>query len=340
MQRRQEQQEYVQDGRITVAQFLEYWLTVVENTVRPRTFKRYAEYVRVHTVPVIGHVRLAQLKPLDLQQLYSERMKAGSSPSTVQHLHATLHRALAMAERWEYVTRNVARHATPPRVPRFKIRPLTVEQVRRLLAAAAYSRFEAAVVLAVVTGMRLGELFALRWCDIDLGQDPVIHVRGSLQRVDGLLQIVEPKTAGSVRDVALSTLGVDALRRQRAQQAKCRLELGDAWQDHDLVLPNSWGRYMAPDYFVRREFARILDRAGLPRMRFHDLRHTFATLQLSNQQPVKVVSEMMGHTRTAITQDLYTHVSAQMQRTVANALDDMIRSCPDGGSGQDEKTIA
>jgi integrase len=100
--------------------------------------------------------------------------------------------------------------------------------------------------------------------------------------------------------------------------------MGDSWKDHDLVFPNAWGRFMATDYFVRHEFRRILDQADLPRIRFHELRHTFATLQLGNQQPIKIVSEMMGHSRTGITQDLYTHVSAQMQRKAADALDDLL----------------
>ena len=326
LQRRQEQEQASYDERITVKQFLEYWLSVAATTVRPRTYKRYAEYVRVHAIPVIGHLRLNQLRPVHLQDLYAARLKSGASASTVQHLHATLHRALKMAERWEYVPRNVASRVTPPRVPKFKIRPLTVAEVQRLLAAASGTRFEAAVVLGVVTGMRLGEIFALRWSDVDLGNGPVIHVRGSLQRVEGRLQIVEPKTAGSVRDVALSELGQQALRRHRKQQMKHRLQLGASWEDHDLVFPNAWGRFMATDYFVRREFRRILDKAELPRIRFHDLRHTFATLQLGNQQPIKIVSEMMGHSRTAITQDLYTHVSAQMQRKAADALDVMLRN--------------
>lgn len=326
LQRKRDQEQFVQDERVTVAAFLEYWLSVAGTTVRPRTFKRYAEYVRVHAIPEIGHLRLTQLKPLHLQQMYASRMKAGSSASTVQHLHAVLHRALAMAERWEYVNRNVARQVSPPRVPRYKIRPLTVVEAQRLMTAAADSRFEAVVVLALATGMRLGEIFALRWTDVDLASEPVVHVRGSLQRVHGRLQIVEPKTDGSVRDVALPALGRDALRRHRVKQNAQRLEIGTSWEDLNLVFPNSWGRYMATDYFVRREFSRILDRAGLPRVRFHDLRHTFATLQLANQQPVKIVSEMMGHTRTAITQDLYTHVSAQMQRGAADALNALLTS--------------
>ncbi len=272
---------------------------------------------------------------MHLQQLYAARLKAGTSPSTVAHLHAALHRALAMAERWEYVTRNVARQVTPPSVPRLQLKPLTPAETQRLFAAAAESRYEAAIYLAVLTGLRLGELFALRWADLDLGPEPVVRVRGSLQRVKGQLTILEPKTRESVRDVAVGRLGAEALRRHRARQVEERLRAGSSWEDGDLVFPNVWGRFTPPDYFVRQEFRRIVDRAALPRMRFHDLRHTFATLQLNGKQPLKIVSEMMGHTRVAITQDLYTHVSAQMQRGAAAALDALLT--PDDESAEDDR---
>ncbi len=322
--RRAEEAQFVEDERLTVDNYLEYWLSVVQTTVRPNTHKRYAEYVRVHAVPEIGRHRLRDLRPLHLQRLYAARLKAGASPSTAAHLHAVLKRALTMAERWEYVTRNVARQVTPPSVPRFQLKPLTADEVRRLFMAAEPSRFEAAIYLAVLTGLRLGELFALRWSDLDVNDEAVVRVRGSLQRVEGQLQVMEPKTRESARDVALGRVGAEALRRHRSRQAEERLKVGPAWEDHDLVFPNVWGRYMPPDYFVRAEFRRIVARAQLPRMRFHDLRHTFATLQLNGKQPLKIVSEMMGHTRVSITQDLYTHVSAQMQRGAAAALDDLL----------------
>ncbi len=113
-------------------------------------------------------------------------------------------------------------------------------------------------------------------------------------------------------------------RERPSSKNQQRLRAGEAWEDHDLVFPNNRGRYMATDYFVRQYFQPLVAAAGLPRVRFHDLRHTFATLQLSNKQPVKIVSEMKGHTRTAITQDLYTHVSAQMQRQAAAAMDALL----------------
>ena len=283
--------EPVVDERLTVAAFLEYWLTAIEPTIRARTRQRYQEYVR-HAIPRIGRVKLAQLAPVHLQGLYADKLKTGLAPSTVQHLHRALFRALVMAERWEMVHRNVARLVTPPRVPKYKLQPLTADEVRQLFAAAEGHRFEAAFVVAVVTGLRLGELLALRWCDVGLDGHPVLHVRGSLQRANGKLQILEPKTSGSIRDVALARIGADALRAHRVKQNAERLRLGASWQNHDLVFTNRWGRFLAPDYFVQKHFVGLLESAG----------HSAAGK--SAAVPIKIVSEMMGHTRTAITQDL------------------------------------
>jgi integrase len=327
MQDRATAGEPLLDEWLSVAEYLEYWLSVTESTVRSSTHVRYSQYVRKHAVPIVGHLRLVDLRPMHLQQLYAKRLQAGSSPSTVHHLHACLHRALAMAERWEQVNRNVARLVTPPRVPRHKVEPLTIDEVRRFLDAVRGSRFEAAFVIAVVTGVRLGELLALRWDDIDVGDQPTVRVRGSLQRLGGKLQILEPKTAQSVRDVAIGELGADALRAHRRRQVSERLAIGTSWTDRNLVFPNNWGEYMNPEWFRRREFRPVLESAGLRQIRFHDLRHTFATLQLANNQPLKIVSEMMGHTRIAITQDLYTHVSAAMQRAAADALNEALLQC-------------
>ena len=157
--------------------------------------------------------------------------------------------------------------------------------------------------------------------DIDLGEEPTITVRGSLQRVHGKLQILDPKTEQSVRRIAVGATCAEALRTHRRRQLEERLLVGTSWVDRDLVFADPWGDLMNPDWFRRREFSGALERADLRRIRFHDLRHTFATLQIANNQPIKIVSEMMGHTRTVITQDLYTHVTATMQRGAADALD-------------------
>lgn len=311
--------------RQTVAQFLSDWLESVRPSLRPRTHLRYEELIRLHAVPEVGRVGLSRLGPQHLERLYSNRLEAGLSPATVRQLHAVLRRALGQAYKWGLVARNVATLMTPPGIERREMAALTEEEARIFLDAAQEEPFEALYVLALTTGMRQGELLALRWRDTDL-EMVSLHVRGSLQRTAQGLQIVEPKTASSRRQVSLTTAALDALRRHRVVQAERRLQIGAAWQDNDLVFPNEIGRPLDSSNLRRRSFLPLLGKANLARIRFHDLRHTAATLMLGRGVHPKVVAEMLGHSQISITLDLYSHVTPTMQRQATEALDAVLRA--------------
>lgn len=179
-------------------------------------------------------------------------------------------------------------------------------------------------MLALTTGMRKGELLGLRWRDVDLNGSS-LRVQGSLQQVPGgSLEIVEPKTAASRRQIMLTRTGVDALRRHRVGQAQERLQSGDTWHDHDMVFASTTGGPINPSNLSYRSFAPLLEKAGVPRVRFHDLRHTCATLLLGEGVHPKVVSEMLGHTDVAVTLDLYSHVTPTLQQQAADALDGLL----------------
>jgi integrase len=315
----QEKGTLVTGPRQTVSQFFKQWLNAVRPSLRPRTFVRYEQFVRLHVVPDLGTLTLTKLAPQHLQQLYTSRLDAGLSPTTVNHLHALIHKALSNAVRWGAVNRNVADLVDPPRPSHFEIATLNGEQARAFLDVAASSRLEALFVLAVTTGMRQGELLGLRWRDVDL-DTRTLQIRGSMQATSDGLRIMEPKTAGSRRQVALSKQPVDALRRHRVAQAAERLRIGAAWENNELVFATEAGRPITASG-LRRVFEPLLKRAGLPRMRFHDLRHTSATLLLGRGVHPKVVSEMLGHTRISTTLDLYSHVSMTMQQQAAEAFD-------------------
>ncbi len=305
--------------RQAVRQFFKQWLDAVRPSLRPRTFVRYEQFVRLHVVPDLGSLSLTKLGPQHLQRLYTSRLDAGLSPTTVNHLHALIHKALSNAVRWGLVNRNVADLVDPLRNRHFEIATLSGEQARAFLDAAAGSRLEALFVLAVTTGMRQGELLGLRWRDVDLDAG-MLQVRGSMQATPDGLRIMEPKTPGSRRQVALSKQPIGALRRHRVAQAEERLRIGAAWDDGDLVFCSATGRPITASG-LRRSYEPLLKRAGLPRMRFHDLRHTSATLLLGRGVHPKVVSEMLGHTRISTTLDLYSHVSMTMQQQAAEAFD-------------------
>jgi integrase len=309
---------------LTVEEFLSRWLADVRPSLRPRTWERYEQYARLHAVPSIGRIRLSALGPDDVQHLYAERLAAGCSPTTVLHLHRFLHRALDRAVRRGLVARNVTDLVDPPRMARAEFDTLSVEEVRRLLAAAAGDRLEALYVLAVTTGLREGELLALRWSDVDL-ESGSLRVRGSLQPVRGRgLVTLEPKTPRSRRQVVLPRVAVEALVRHRRAQDGERRAAGARWRDLGLAFPNTVGRPMSAQNLLQRSFHPLLERAGLARIRFHDLRHTTATLLLGRNVHPRIVQDRLGHSSVGVTLDTYSHVTPTMQRIAADAFDELL----------------
>ena len=310
--------------RQTVTQYLKGWLESVMPSLRPGTWERYEEIIRLHVNPDLGNLRLARLTPEHLQRLYAGRLNAGLSAGSVRQVHAVLHRALGQAAGWGLVARNVASLVTPPRQPRQEMRVLDPEQARTLLEAAEGDRLEAIYPLALTTGMRMGELLGLRWRDVDI-DGGALQVKVTLRRTRDCFAFSEPKTARSRRQVALTDTAVAALKRHRSRQAEERLRLGVAWEENDLVFANEVGRPIEAQNLRNRLFWPLLERAGLPRIRFHDLRHTAATLMLGRGVHPKVVSEMLGHSQISITLDLYSHVTPTMQREAAAEIDKALR---------------
>ena len=309
------------DGKQTVKTYLEGWLAAIRGNVRPKTYQGYECYTRVHVLPALGKVRMAKLTPQHLQAFYSKKLEGDLSPTTVRHIHATLHRAFQQAVRWGVVARNVADLVDAPRRAQHQMVALSPEQARTLLEAAAGDRLEALYVLAVTTGMREGELLGLHWKDVDM-ETATLQVRTIVQRtkVAGLA-FSEPKTASSRRQVALAGMAIAALRRRKVMQAEERLKAGPDWQDNDLVFPNTLGKPMEATNLLHRSFKPLLEKAGLPPMRFHGLRHTAATIYLRKRVPAKVVSEMLGHSNIGITLQVYSHVLPDMQREATAAME-------------------
>jgi integrase len=240
--------------------------------------------------------------------------------TTVHQVHAIMHKALKQACSWGDVARNVADFVEVPPIDRKEMKVLTPQQARRFLEAAKGTRFEALWVVAVTSGMRQGEMLGLRWDDIDLDRG-VVTVRTTLQRLDGEWQFNQPKSLKSRRQVALAPSAIDALRRHRARQNEERLRQGSYWQDWGLVFANEIGKPMEVGNLTNRYFRPLLEKAGLPQIRFHDLRHTAATLMLAGNTPIKVASEMLGHSQTAFTMDRYMHVTLEMQSLAVLAVE-------------------
>ena len=310
---------------VTVNEYLQRWLNdSVKGSVRPITFESYERLVRVHVVPALGRVKLKALSPAHLQALYRDRLDAGLSPSTVQRLHAVIHRALKQALRWGLVPHNVSEAVDPPKAPRKEIRPLTPEQVRSLLRTAQGDRLGALYALAITTGLRQGELFGLRWEDVDL-EAGKLSVRQTLTTPKGGRRLGPPKRSKSRRSVKLTAGAVKALRDHRERQLNEREKLAELWQDHDFVFTTQVGTPLNRHNFFRRCYKPLLEEAGLPRsIRFHDLRHTCATLLLSKNVNPKIVQELLGHANISQTMDTYSHILPDMQERAVSAMDDIV----------------
>lgn len=316
--------DFVEPSRLTFGDYLAHWLeTYGKPNLRATTYRSYEQLIRVHIVPSLGNVLLQKLQPVQLQQFYNDKLSGGRAdggaggvaPRTVRYLHSIIREALKQAVKWQMVTRNVADATDPPKGKRPPVKAWSAEQARQFLAVAEGDTYGAVWMLAVGTGMRRGELLALRWEDVDLTKG-VLHIRRSLVELGSALVFQQPKTASGRRAVQLSRSTVNALKEHRARQNEQRLRAGASWQDGDLVFATALGGPVAPRNLLHR-FKELIEEAGVPPVRFHDLRHTHATLLLKEGTHAKIVSERLGHATIAITLDTYSHVLPDMQREAA-----------------------
>jgi integrase len=311
-------------GNVTVAEYLERWLEdSVRGSVKVTTHASYDALVKNHVCPTLGGTKLSVLTPAHLQALYRAKLDEGLAPKSVKHLHTTLHRALKQAVRWGLVPRNVAAAVDAPRVRTPEMRPLSPAEARTLLDAARGNRLEALYVLAVTTGMRQGEILGLGWEDVDF-EARVVRVRRTLTLAKGGPRLTEPKTRGSRRSIRLTASAVEALERHRERQDREGAVSGDDWNAWDLVFCTRRGTPIRRDTLHAKHWKPLLRRSGLPDIRFHDLRHTCATLLLTKGVHPKIVSEILGHSSIAITLDTYSHVIPGLGEAAASAMEDVL----------------
>src|SRR5215212_9701813 len=309
-------------GGSTVGDYLDRWLSdSVRGTVRESTYSRDKYLVTNHIKPALGRLKLANLNAMHLQRLYRNRLDEGLSGSTVQKMHHVLHKALGQAVRWDLIPRNPADAVKAPAPSSKEMHPLDAEQAKALLEAARGDRLEALYVLALHTGMRIGELLALKWADTDLDA-ATVRVRRTLTRgEDGRGYVVGAATkSGKGRRVQLTSRAVEALKRHLAHQAEKRLKVGSLYRDQDLVFAGEGGNPINPSNLRNRSFKPLLERAGLPRITFHDLRHTCASLLFQRNVHPKHVQELLGHASVAITLDTYSHMLPGMGSEAADAM--------------------
>lgn len=310
-------------GKQTVGEYLTRWLAdSVKDTVRQRTYERYESIVRVHLVPAIGGIKLKNLTPAHVRGLNREKLDSGLAPRTVQYIHRTLRKALKQAVSDGLIPRNAAGSVKPPQPRTEEIRPLNREQVQVLLEAVSGDRIEAIYVVAITAGLRAGELLGLKWEDVDL-EAGMLQVRRTLSEARSG-RIFEAPKSGKGRRIRLTRKATEALRGHRKRQLEEKLHRGTLWQDNGLVFPSQVGTPIGGRNLIRH-FKIRLGRAGLPStFRFHDLRHTCATLLLRQGVHVKFVQELLGHGDVSLTLNTYSHVLPDMGDTVAGAMDEAL----------------
>jgi integrase len=292
---------------LTVGQYLDRWLDAIRGTVRERTWKRSEEIVRLHLVPSLGKTRLDKLSSFQLQSLYSSKLDSGLSARTVRMIHTTLHKALKSAVNWSLVPRNVTEAVSPPREQVKEINPLNEEQVKRLLKTVRGDRLEALYVLGIHTGLRSGELLGLRWEDLDL-QAGTLQVKRTV--FNG--RVEAPKTVKGRRSIKLTQTSIRALQEHQT--------VGE-W-----VFCTRLGTPLSVHNLHNRSWKPLLKKTGLPLdTRFHDLRHTCASLLLTKGVHPKIVQEMLGHSSISITLDTYSHVLRNLQGEAVRAMEDIFK---------------
>lgn len=325
---------FIKETKETLNQYLDRWLAVAAKPrVSPSTYADYVWLLKTYVRPVLGKKRLAQVKPVDIQALYTAMLEKGLSARTVRYTHSVLRSALGQAVRWQIIAQNPTQYVDLPRNDHKEMKCLQPLQARRFLEVAQGSPYYALFVIAITTGMRPGEYLALRWEDVNL-ETGTISVRRSLvtrrtKRAQGgsepWWQFKEPKTPKSRRTIKLPPGAVQVLKAHRAAQAAQRLAAGPEWQDLDLVFAGEHGQPLDRHNLVRRHFKPLLTMAGLPdSIRLYDLRHTCATLLLAAGENPKVTSERLGHASVNMTLGTYSHVLPDMQQGAAAKLEAML----------------
>ena len=307
--------------RITVGSYAATWLSMKRSTVRYKTYSNWECLLRLHVVPHIGRLQVGHLTPIHLQQLYSTLVRQGLNSTTVNTVHRAIKNMLRNAERMDVVPRCVADLVQAPPVKRRDMLILTKAQAQTLLAVAEGHRLGAFFELSLMSGARVSELMALRWDDVSFERQEM-RIRVAMQRTETGVHAGEPKTQAGVRAVPLDDKMLDSLRRHRVAMAEEAMALGVGWRnDAGLVFVGRGGTQLSDSNLRQRTFKPLVQQAGLPAaLRLHDLRHFFASYNLSRGVPVTVVSKVMGHASPAVTHAIYAHCIPGDERAIATTM--------------------
>jgi integrase len=309
--------------KITLGEYMNGWLTSTKSSKRTSTWTHYEQVARNYIVPKLGQIKLMDIRPEHIQGLYNQLLEQETGTYTILKIHTVLHSALQYATELGMINRNSASATHPPKEPTREMDILNEKQVSQLLIGAMTHRWEALFHLAIATGARQTELLGLKWTDLDWIRQ-TLKIERQLMRPDGKgVQFSAPKTRFAKRSIALGSKTINVLRAHYERQQGERLAAGEKWQEHGLIFTTSLGTPIHPRNLLR-DFKKLLRDVGLPTIRFHDLRHTAASLMLNNNIPPIVVSRRLGHARASITLDVYGHLIPSMHTEVADKIDELM----------------
>jgi integrase len=327
-------------GRLTVEEWLTRWLESLPPATKPKTYTAYEYHVRIHLIPAFGKRPLAKLEPQEVREFMQSKTRAGLAPKSIRHFRNTLRAALNVAMRDGLVARNVAALVKPPRVPKRLPHVFSETEAAQFLALAKGHRLEAIFTVALALGLREGEILGLQWQDIDLDAG-TLQVTQALQRVKrsgarkGGLELISPKTDGSRRSIELPEVVLSSIRAHRQRQQEERRIVGSRWRESGMVFTTGIGTMLDQRSMLRDAFYPIMNtpdpndpnpdpkkkRKLLPRLRFHDLRHSAATLLLAQGVHPRYIMELLGHSSISLTMNTYGHVLKEMRQETARQTD-------------------
>ena len=323
----------------TVGRWFEEWLVQVKTSIRDTTYTDYARYTNEHIIPEFGDYALTELTLPLIEDFYVDLTQEGYPAPTVRYIHRVFHRGLAVARKRGLVTHNPADDATIPALENKEMMFLNEQQVHILLITVKGHEHDALYDIAVKAGPREAELLGLKWQDVDF-----VHATMSIQRqakrVKGKgIQLRALKTKSSRRTIHIGEATLNLLRHHKVQQETRKLETGEAWQENDLIFPSSIGTPMDQSNLVA-EFKAILEIAGLPEIRFHDLRHTAASIMIKYLKDIFSISRTLGHSKPSTTMNIYGHLMPGVQESGAKIIDEALTPLPITGIGIEEIGVA
>ena len=310
-------------GGLSLGQFLDQWMDHKRVSLKPKSIEDYSWVIEHRLQPILGRVALDKLKALDIERMI-RKVREEISPNAARRARTVLRMALGQAVKWQMVPRNLADIVDAPKIEKKEMQVWEPGQATRFLAHTQLHRLHPFFHLALTTGMRCGELQALRWQDID-EQKSVLHVRLTANEIRGHITVGTPKSRASRRTIHLSASTIEMLKAHRSRQDKERQALGGAWETPDVVFASEVGTIMS-NANLRRLFILLSNKAEVPVIRLHDMRHTAATAMIRNGFAAKLVADILGHTDPGFTLREYAHIWDEQRREYAPSAADLYGS--------------